>query len=174
MANANKKTGRFSRQKGKVYERAVAHKLNAWAGIAKEDEVKFCRRWAGRKEVPVGGDLICPTWFPYIIEARLRKTWSMESVFTQGNKATIIAWWHELKEKNKYGKLLLVFSKDNYPDYVMYGVDERDELFNLFGNLQVFGTEVRIGMGLCDTDIYIMLFDDMLAAMDCEAFKMGL
>jgi hypothetical protein len=117
MTRTRKQVGRYSKEKGKVYERHVCDVFNEWAG-----EKAFSRHWSGRNEAPELGDVLRPSWFEPTIECRKREGWSMEAALN--DTWVVRRWYAELKEKARLHLMLLVFSRNGQPDFLMYGADE--------------------------------------------------
>jgi len=117
MTRTRKQVGRYSKQKGKIYERHVCEVLNKWA-----DEDAFSRHWSGRNEAPELGDVLRPKWFEPTIECRKREGWSMEASLRAD--WIVRQWYTQLKEKARGGLMLLVFSRNGQPDFLMWGADE--------------------------------------------------
>lgn len=164
------KAGKKSRRKGKVAENVIAHVMNDWCGVAHNTDLSFRRWWAGREETGKRGDLKVPTWFPFVVEIRDREGWSFESLFTSGSSSTILQWWRELKEKNAHAPMLMVFTRNHQPNFVMFGFDERHKIEQSFGPLEKGMFTVMRVFGVIDT-VFIAKLDDLLKFMDPEGFR---
>lgn len=162
-----KKVGRRSKNKGKDYERYLAHKLNKWAGLENEKAGSFKRRWSGRAETPEGGDLINPPWFNIIIEARKRENWNFDDIMRNGFNSIIARWWEEMAVKNKTHHLMLIFSKNRQPDYVAF----TDTLDMPVAKTIEDVALITIVLPLTPCKLWILKLDDLLERLDSEEFK---
>lgn len=164
-----KKIGRRSKNKGKDYERYLAHTLNEWAGLENEKDGSFKRRWSGRAETPQGGDLINPSWFPIIVEARKRESWSFDEIMRNGMNSIIAKWWEEMVTKNKTHWVMLAFSKNRQPDYIAFDDSIETPLLKLIGECENNGSPT-LEVELESSSLWIVQLDEMIKKMSPEWF----
>lgn len=159
-----KRIGRRSKNKGKDYERNLSHRFNEYAGLENEKAGSFKRRWSGRAETPEGGDLITPDWFPIIIEARKRESWSFDEIMRNGAESIIAKWWDEMVEKNKTHWVMLVFSKNRQPDYIAFDDSVDTPLLKLNGTSM-------LSIQLKSSILWITQLDEMFRKILPEQFR---
>jgi len=169
MSEKRSRAGRKSRHKGKRHENQLAHTFNRWAALPNNDDGSFKRHWSGRLETKVGGDLQVPEWFePFVIEARNREGWSFSALLENGKKSTLIKWWRELKAKNDNLPMIMVFTRNNLPNYVMWGRDENA----IFLSFPGYALDVPT-MSFClpDFGVTIAKLDDFLKCCPATYFQ---
>ena len=160
------KAGKRSRTKGKSYENSIAKVLNRWAELPDNKEGSFQRRWSGRAEQQKGGDLLKPDWFPFMVELRKRKTINFKGLLEPESEIT--KWWLELKEKNDWELMLLIFAQDYDKNYVMVGPDEASIFERVYGGMPHYHVHISpLGLKVFTLNSFIDLCDP-------EPFKVGM
>ena len=124
--------GRGSRNKGNSYENHIKKILAKWYG---EPEQIIGTKASLFQRTPGSGgasptnwplDLHVPKNFPWAVECKNREAHGMESMerFLTADKYPVIQWFKEAEEElTKVGiqkPLLLVFTRNNFPDFVAF------------------------------------------------------
>ena len=124
-------SGRKSKQKGNAFEREVATLLNS---IYRTDEFRrtpqsgalmgqsnYARnaRLEESTKLTLAGDIICPSWFPYIVEVKHHKNSPNYATMIRGSDVTLDHWLGEVLFDAKNAKLhpMLVFKTTRVSTY---------------------------------------------------------
>jgi hypothetical protein len=129
-----KAVGKASRSKGGRYENAIKKVLARWHG--EPDDVVGTKNSAFQKTPGSGGvspvnwplDIYVPADFPWAVECKNRETTNdgMEAMerFLNKGEYQVVAWFREAEEELVAAAirrpLLLVFTRNNYPDFAAF------------------------------------------------------
>jgi len=155
--------GRGARIKGKGFEIKLAQTFNKTFGLPNNGDDSFKRRWSGRAETPIGGDLKNPDWWPWPIEARNREGWDFNMIFKSHISCPMLKWWREMTEKNKTDALILAFTRNHVPNYVMFDRMELTRVLDL--SVDVIDLEDVPVISLALYGLTICRLEDFLAAV---------
>jgi len=136
--------GRKSKRKGGTYERKIAKILNSW-WCGKDSEMMFFKtpssgglRWK-IKQAQTVGDIVGPDNFPFIVSCKNVEGWSLDQLLGNNTKDTtgpFTEWINEvnrdaarLKEVNIKKEPLLIFTRNNRPDYILRQMKFIDNIY---------------------------------------------
>jgi len=83
----------------------------------------FKRAFLSKSQGNVIGDIVCPDWFPFAIQAKCCESWSFDALMADRDERNIILrWWEAHQAEVKQSGLalypMLVFKKNRSPIYV--------------------------------------------------------
>ncbi len=91
--------GRRSRNKGAAFERIAARELAAWWGSG-PGSFRRTPLSGGWDRTRAAGDLLVPDDFPWAIECKSTKTWSVEQLLT--GRGALLDYWRQACEAAAY------------------------------------------------------------------------
>jgi len=145
--------GKLSKRKGSEFERKVAKLIAEAYGV---DWKEFLPRTPASGGLQWKGDLIplkeFKEIFPYYTECKHQERWSWYQLFTNPSKSPLLEWFHKAEKESKGSSVLLVFTKDRAPVFVMVS----ELLLSFYSNV----TELKVFDG--EKFLAVLLLDDLL------------
>jgi len=156
------KAGKRSKRRGATYERHICVKLSEWWG----SEIRRTPMSGGWQKTVISGDVAATEHdFPFSVECKNQEGWEFTELLT-AKTPCFCEWWAQCKIDNSKLTIpkmpLLVFSKNNSPDYCILTARDWDSM----------KTAIPIRT-LVMGAVTIMLFDAFLQAVDVNMFKEG-
>lgn len=159
--------GKMSKRKGDNFERHLATDLQKAYGIpgTKAGDREFYRTpLSGGMKTEFSGDIVVPSWFPFMIEAKNREEiGDLSTLYTRGRAHPLIKWIKEERGKAKklLRSLLVVFKRNFGPILVATGV----------GGTPVGHTKMKVSVG--DEEFWIFEWKDFLKMKKADLLAYG-
>lgn len=141
------------RRKGNVAEREIAKLLQEWWSKV-EPDCQFVRTplsggWSSAKvrgDFRASGDIMTTAkQFPFVVEAKRREQWSMDS-FEKGNRSPVWRWWKQSqKQADEANGLPMLWIRKNHVEWFV--VVGKEAFVQLHGH-EFIGCMVRIDQEL--------------------------